>query len=376
LISVCNICGGNGLERIPGYARLARVSSDCKPRPQGGELHICRRCGGVQKPATEAFLTEIGEIYGGYDVYYQGGGAEQISLDRRDGTLKRRSDLIVERLFAAASLKAPGATLDFGCGNGVMLRAIARREPGWVLDGLDLDDRYRSQLSNIAGFRKLVIAGQDEEAPETYDLVTMIHALEHLTDPLQSLKDIARRLKPQGLLFIESPNLADNPFDLLIADHATHFTMRSVAHLLHRAGFAVKLLATDWVAKELSVIAARDPAALATEASPQREENAVDDALAWLDAVARRARDHAAKGPLAVFGTSIAATWLTATIGVENVAFYVDEDSSRQGREHFGRRIVAPGEVPRGLPVFICLSPSLAANVAQRMSAAGLTCIV
>lgn len=373
---MCNICGGNDLERIPGYARLARVSSDCKPRPKGGELHICRLCGGVQKAATKAFLTEIREIYGGYDVYYQGGGAEQISLDRRDGTLKRRSDLIVERLFAAASLAAPGAALDFGCGNGVMLRAIARREPGWVLDGLDLDDRYRSQLSNIAGFRKLVIAGQDDESPETYDLITMIHALEHLTDPLQSLKDIARRLKPQGLLFIQSPNLADNPFDLLIADHATHFTTRSVTHLLRRAGVAVELLATDWVAKELSVIAVRDPAPTATEARPQREENAVDDALAWLDGVALRARDHAAKGPIAVFGTSIAATWLTATIGAENVAFYVDEDSSRQGREHFGRRIVAPGEVPRGLPVFICLSPALAANVAERMRAAGLTCIV
>lgn len=372
----CHICGGNDLERIPGYARLARVSSDCKPRPKGGELYVCRSCGGVQKPATAAFLAEIGEIYGGYDVYYQGGGAEQISLDRRDGTLKRRSDLIVERLFAAASLKAPASALDFGCGNGVMLRAIARREPGWVLDGLDLDDRYRSQLSNIEGFRRLVIAGADEERPETYDLVTMIHALEHLTDPLHSLKDIARRLKPGGMLFIESPNVADNPFDLLIADHATHFTPKSVAHLLARAGFAVKQLATDWVAKELSVIAVRDDSLAASTAGPQHEAIALDDALAWLDGVAGRARDRAAKGPLAVFGTSIAATWLTATIGAGNVAFYVDEDSSRQGRSHFGKPIVAPPEVPRDMPVFVCLSPALAANVAERMRAAGLTCIV
>jgi SAM-dependent methyltransferase len=376
LTSACNICGGEALERIPFYDRLARVSSDCKPRPAGGELYVCRICGGVQKPATPAFLAEIGEIYGGYDVYYQGGGAEQISLDRRDGTLKRRSDLIVERLFAAASLTTPGAALDFGCGNGVMLRAIEHHEPGWVLDGLDLDDRYRSQLSNIEGFRQLVIAGRNDDATETYDLVTMIHALEHLTDPLHSLQEIARRLKPAGLLFIESPNLADNPFDLLIADHATHFTPKSIGHLLRRAGFVVKLIATDWVAKELSVIAAKNPSHVSTAADPQREENDVAGALAWLDGIARRAKDHAAKSPIAVFGTSIAATWLTATIGVENVAFYVDEDSSRQGRSHFGKRIVAPGDVPHGMPVFICLSPALAANVAQRMSAVGLTCIV
>lgn len=331
----------------------------------------------MQKPATPAFLAEIGEIYDGYDVYYQGGGAEQISLDRRDGTLKRRSDLIVERLFAAASLKLPGSALDFGCGNGVMLQAIARREPGWILDGLDLDGRYQTELSAIPGFRQLVIAGRDTAvADATYDLVTMIHALEHLTDPLQSLRDIARRLKPDGLLFIESPNLADNPFDLLIADHATHFTPRSVTHLLSRAGFKVKLLATDWVAKELSVIAVKDPSQPAAVAAPQYEANGVDQALAWLDGIARRAMEQAAKGPIAVFGTSIAATWLTATIGVENVALYVDEDPSRQGRSHFGKPIVAPDGVPRGMSVFISLSPALAANVADRMRAAGLTCIV
>lgn len=358
------------------YARLARVSSDCKPRAKGGELAVCRVCGGVQKPATPAFLTEIGEIYGGYDVYYQGGGAEQISLDSRDGTLKRRSDLIVDRLIASAPLHSPGTALDFGCGNGVMLKAIARREPGWVLDGLDLDDRYRPELAGIPGFRKLVIAGQGDDAGETYDLITMIHALEHLTDPLRRLEDIARRLKPQGLLFIESPNLTANPFDLLIADHATHFTPRSIAHLLRCAGFAVKHLATDWIAKELSVIAVHDRALAASPGSPSREDHGVAEDLAWLDGIARRAVEHAAKRPLAVFGTSIAATWLTATIGAENVAFYVDEDSSRQGRSHFGRPIVAPEEVPRDTPVFICLSPALAAKVAGRMSAAGLSCIV
>lgn len=358
------------------YARLARVSSDCKPRPKGGVLHVCRACGGVQKPATVAFLAEIAEIYGGYDVYYQGGGAEQISLDARDGTLKRRSDLIVDRLFAASPVALPAAALDFGCGNGVMLRAIARREPGWILDGLDLDDRYRSELAGIPGFRRLVIAGEEDGSRGDYDLITMIHALEHLTDPLASLKEIAGRLKPGGLLFIQSPNLKANPFDLLIADHATHFTPEGVSHLLRRAGFRVELLATDWVAKELSVVAIRDGSDIQSVDAAPHEDSGVVQSIGWIEGVSRRAVDLAAKGPLAVFGTSIAATWLTATIGADKVSFYVDEDSSRQGRKHFGKPIIAPGDVPQGMPVFICLSPALADSVARRMRAAGLNCII
>ena len=372
----CNICGRDGLKTVPGYARLARVSSDCKPRPPGGELHVCTFCGGVQKPATPAFLAEINEIYGAYDVYYQGGGAEQVSLDTRDGTLKRRSDLLAERLFGSSFVKPKGTALDFGCGNGVMLRAIACREVGWVLDGLDLDDRYRPQLAAIPGFRKLVIAGQDNGSSSRYDLITMIHVLEHLTDPLEKLTDIASRLAPQGALFIQSPDLSANPFDLLIADHATHFTPRGIQCLLHRAGFAVKSLATDWVSKELSVIATVGASEDISPVEPVYEDNDVEQAIGWIESIAARASTLAAKGPLAIFGTSIAATWLTATIGIDNVSFYVDEDSSRQGRLHFGKPVVAPTDVPRNVPVFICLSPGLAAAVAARMTSAGLTCVV
>lgn len=372
----CNICGKDSLKAVPGYARLARVSSDCKARLPGGELHVCTCCGGVQKPATPAFLAEINEIYGAYDVYYQGGGAEQVSLDTRDGTLKRRSDLIAERLFESSSVMPKGAALDFGCGNGVMLRAIACREAGWVLDGLDLDDRYQPQLADIPGFRKLVIARQDNDTGSRYDLITMIHALEHLTDPLQKLKDIASRLAPQGVLFIESPNLAANPFDLLIADHATHFTPRGIQYLLQRAGFEVKSIATDWVSKELSVIATVGASRDLPPVEPPYEDNGVEQAIGWIESIAERATALAAKGPLAIFGTSIAATWLTATISSGNVSFYVDEDSSRQGRLHFGKPIVAPADVPRNVPVFICLSPGLAAAVAARMTSAGLTCVV
>jgi hypothetical protein len=80
----CNICGLGPLFPIGTYARLARVSSDCKPVAPGGELSICQSCGGVQKRATSAFLAEIDQIYRDYDVYYQGGGAEQIALDTRN----------------------------------------------------------------------------------------------------------------------------------------------------------------------------------------------------------------------------------------------------------------------------------------------------
>jgi SAM-dependent methyltransferase len=371
----CNICGLGPLFPIGTYARLARVSSDCKPVAPGGELSICQSCGGVQKRATSAFLAEIDQIYRDYDVYYQGGGAEQIALDTRNNSLKRRSDLIVERLFEVAELKSNGAALDFGCGNGVMLAAISRHTADWTLDGLDLDNRYEAKLKEILRFGNLVLADEARTSNTQYDLITMVHALEHMTDPLQSLKDIRHRLAPGGLLFIESPNLAANPFDLLIADHVSHFTPSTIEVLLHRAGFGIRSIATDWISKELSVVAVDQKASKLPDL-PDPEKLNVEQSLAWIESVAARARTLATHGPIAVFGTSIAATWLIATIGAESVSCFVDEDTARQGNRHFGKPILAPTEVPRGTSVFICLSPGLAEAVAKRMTAAGLTCVV
>jgi SAM-dependent methyltransferase len=365
----CNICARDRLELVPAFARLARVTSDCKPFPNGGALAVCGACGAVQKPATPAFLSDIAKIYGAYDVYYQGGGAEQMSFDAGHGVLKRRSDLIVERLAYEGWLKDKGVVLDFGCGNGAMLAAIARKAPGWILEGTELDERWKKELSAIHGFEHLYVAGGEAVPNSRYDLITMIHALEHLTDPMSVLCELTLKLKPGGVLFIQSPNLAANPFDLLIADHATHFTPASMRRLLARAGFGVRALNTNWVSKELSVIASAAAEPLQVH---EADDAGVDRAIAWVDGVSERASRQAAKGPIAVFGTSIAATWLTAELGSENISMYVDEDPARQGRDHFGRPIVAPAGVAREVTVFVCLAPGLAETVAERLSAQGL----
>jgi hypothetical protein len=125
----------------------------------------------------------------------------------------------------------------------------------------------------------------------------------------------------------------------------------------------------------LSVVASPRGANLFQIDQPPEESN-VEQAIGWIESMEQRARQMATKGPITVFGTSIAATWLTATIGADNVLSYVDEDVARHGNRHLGKPVIAPRDVPRGTPVFICLSPGLAQAVAKRMNAAGLNCVI
>src|SRR5690606_38916269 len=94
-----------------------------------------------------------------------------------------------------------------------------------------------------------------EQVPGMFNLITMVHVLEHIPSPHTFLRRVINKLEPAGLLLIEVPDHHSNPFDLLIADHCSHFTSGAMRQTLSRAGLTDSLITTQWVAKELSTLA-------------------------------------------------------------------------------------------------------------------------
>ncbi|NQU61403.1 MAG: hypothetical protein HQ512_09750, partial [Rhodospirillales bacterium] len=128
----------------------------------------------------------------------------------------------------------------------------------------------------------------------------------------------------------------------------------------------------DWVPKELTVIAAPEQAP-ATKAGPNpRAFDKAEDAVHWLETFADNVRTAAAKGPVAIFGSSIAATWLFGELDGD-IAFFVDEDENRIGYTHLDRPIRSPGDVPKNISLALALAPSVANSVADRLAGAGMT---
>jgi SAM-dependent methyltransferase len=367
----CKICGAIALGDVPGFAKLRRVTSDCVPFRAGGRIAICDVCGGVQKIVDPVWLGEIAEIYRDYTVYRQSGGIEQAVFDSRTGVPRRRSDVLFERLDAELHFPGTVTLLDVGCGAGATLAAAGRTHPQWKLYGLDLDDRNQAVLEEIPGFVELKIGNLDGVA-EDFTVITLIHALEHFPDPLAILKTVRSKLTPGGRLIVEVINFELNPFDLLIADHLCHFTRDSLSRLVHRAGFEIERLASDWIPKELTLVARAAPAPVAapSDSSAAEIRNAVVDQVASFDDLieaARRAAVDAPPGCFGLFGTSIAANWLYGNLG-DIVHFFVDEDPSRHGHENFARPILAPKEVPEGAVIFLALPPAIAVAVARRLA--------
>ena len=352
MISVpCHLCSGP-LTRIEGYARLGGVTSDCRPWPAGGDLACCDACGTVQKPLTPDWHDEAGRIYGGYRIYSQSGGREQ--------------KVFTDGAGAARSVRL----LDIGCGNGGLLASAAARLPGWRLTGTELSDRHRAEIEAIPGVEAFHSGDGSLAAAEgPYDLVSLVHCLEHIPDPIGFLRGLAGKFAGGGHLVIEVPDFTRNPFDLLIADHCTHFSPAGLRHAAAEAGFAADLLSGEVVPKELTFIGHAGPAGGEAPLSASASAAAARAAVVWLEGVLRQAETLAARRPFGLFGTAIAAMWLEGCLP-GRVDFFVDEDPDRVGGEIAGRPVLAPSGVPADAAVFVPLAPSVAAQVCARLGPA------
>ena len=124
--------------------------------------------------------------------------------------------------------------LDVGCGNGVNLDVLLER--GWDAEGIDPN---REQVDVLVSRGKSAAVADLEQAvaePERrgrYLLVTMLHVIEHLSDPLALIRATANLLAAGGVLVFETPLCCD----LANRDHLFFFSGTSLYILLEKAGF-------------------------------------------------------------------------------------------------------------------------------------------
>jgi hypothetical protein len=167
---------------------------------------------------------------------------------------------------------------------------------------------------------------------------------------------------------IDVPDLDNSPFDILVADHATHFNAPQLRRVVAAAGFETCALESGFVPKELSLFArcAPSPVLAATAASGEFDDgvSTASAHIAWLHAFLDGSRRI--PGTCGIFGSSISATWLAASLG-EQVTFFVDEDHNRIGRHHMGRPIYHPGNAPRGSSILMPMRDPDARAVAKRI---------
>lgn len=132
--------------------------------------------------------------------------------------------------------------LDVGCGNGKFL--IMAKAMGWDVVGVDFDE-LAVDAARKAGLT--VVHGDvfSISEIESFDYITCSHVIEHVHDPVAVFKAMQRLLKPEGKLWLETPNI--NSFGhqyykehwrgLEPPRHLVIFNYDSLMNLLREVGF-------------------------------------------------------------------------------------------------------------------------------------------
>jgi 2-polyprenyl-3-methyl-5-hydroxy-6-metoxy-1,4-benzoquinol methylase len=110
------------------------------------------------------------------------------------------------RLIASLVADPPGRLLDFGCGTGEFLHLCQSK--GWVARGLEPDPDAQA----VAAERyDLTVEAPDrvQELPiNHFDVITLWHVLEHVSDLTNTVRALKRTLAPTGTLVVAAPNCA------------------------------------------------------------------------------------------------------------------------------------------------------------------------
>jgi 2-polyprenyl-3-methyl-5-hydroxy-6-metoxy-1,4-benzoquinol methylase len=236
-------------------------------------LNRCSACGSAYLDPRPT----VGSMAAAYDAYYTHEPIPQPAAEPeararlrkalRNGYLNARYDYslrptmqlgrVVVPLFpgqrAAADrhvrrLRRPrqaARVLDIGCGNGEFL--LEMREAGWAAQGLETDARAVA-LARARGLDVREGALEEGAYPaRSFDAVTLSHVLEHLHDPVDTLRTSREILRDDGLLWIATPNLASPGHarygrawrGLEPPRHLVLFAPSALVHALERAGFSL-----------------------------------------------------------------------------------------------------------------------------------------
>ncbi len=149
--------------------------------------------------------------------------------------------------------------LDVGCGNGRYLAQM--RTLGWDATGVEVDPTAAAQARAAHGVTVHTGTLFDVKfPPDSFDVVTISHVIEHVDDPPGLLRECFRILRPGGRVVMTTPNILSLGHrwfgsawrGLEPPRHLILFSPRTLAQIARRAGFhQVKLQTSGRLARSI-----------------------------------------------------------------------------------------------------------------------------
>jgi SAM-dependent methyltransferase len=192
-----------------------------------GELLLCQNCGFIQ-------CNDLDKVVGFY---------EDLEDQGYEDTRKERK-LQEKRLISfLGKFKKSGKLLDIGAGSGIMVEAAL--EAGFNAQGIE-PSKWLHQQAVRRNLPVLQGIFPHPEATGSYDVITFVDVIEHITQPGLLLSEIHKSLENDGVLVLVTPDvksLAAKVFKFkwwhFRIAHIGYFNRKNLSMLLKSAGFEI-----------------------------------------------------------------------------------------------------------------------------------------
>lgn len=190
---VCQLCGHGSCETVSELDRHGKPLRTV----------LCLGCGSVTNdpiPSEE----ELAAFYrSDYRRAYKG------AAEPRMRQVWRNFSRIAQHLRDNAEFYRPGARcLDLGSGSGEFAYLAGRI--GMDCVGVEPNEPYAAYSRDRLGLNVLNQSLEDSRFPDaSFDLIRLSHVLEHMRAPVRSLATLREWLAPDGLIYIEVPNILE-----------------------------------------------------------------------------------------------------------------------------------------------------------------------
>lgn len=227
-LAACDLCGHSH------FAVIANQDRHGQPL----QTVVCKSCGLVStnpRPTDE----ELENFY--RDEYRK--SYKQV-VKPKPKHVYRAGLVALQRLhYLLPILRSGQSVLDFGAGGGELLFML--RGLGYHVQGIEPNLGYGGAARDHLGLPVQVTHYQHAQVtPESLDVVTCFHVVEHLAHPIEALSVMAGWTKPNGLVLIEVPNVMSRcqwPHSRYHLGHLHHYSSSTLSLAGQKAG----LMAVD-----------------------------------------------------------------------------------------------------------------------------------
>lgn len=356
----CNVCHtelGAPLYEAPSDQALTSL---CELRPGRVRVWLCPACGhlcGEALPDTRDYYESD------YRILLDHDDEDQI-YEVQGERIVYRTDHQVATLLAKLDLPESARLLDYGCAKAATPRRLLATRPDLQVHLFDVSAMYTRHWQQFLPEGRWAMHDTPADWQGRFDVVTSFFALEHIPDPIDTVRRVAALLAEDGVFYGIVPDTFGNVADFVVIDHVNHFTDCSLHALLRAAGFTDIRIDTG-VHRGALVFTARKtgPASgspdLAASLAASRQLAGYWSGLG--DRVRAAEANHAGM-PAAIYGSGFYGAYIASLLAEpERVQCFLDASPFQQGKTLFGRAILPPPELPGAVRLlYVGLNPRIA----------------